>query len=165
MAVSDITGVTGTIYTGEDAAGNITAFNGTTFWNTFSQDSEFMDFLNSHPNNEMSFLHLYYWDSSPSGWALALYLDTTFYYKYLARSDQQDGYSLAQLGITANLTTGGDDTVLLTVIYGSPVKLYGSVNGRSKEIKKLYGSVNGVSKEITKLYGSVNGVSKLIYKK
>lgn len=45
---------------------------------------------------------------------------------------------------------------------GAP-KLYGSVNGSSKEIKKLYGSVNGVSKEITKLYGSVNGLSKLIY--
>lgn len=44
-------------------------------------------------------------------------------------------------------------------------KLYGSVNGRSKEIKTLYGSVNGQSKEITKLYGSVNGVSKLIYEK
>lgn len=43
------------------------------------------------------------------------------------------------------------------------VKLYGSVSGASKEIKKLYGSVNGVSKEIKKLYGSVNGVSKLIY--
>lgn len=45
---------------------------------------------------------------------------------------------------------------------GAP-KLYGSVNGSSKEIKKLYGSVNGVSKKITKLYGSVNGLSKLIY--
>lgn len=44
-------------------------------------------------------------------------------------------------------------------------KLYGSVSGKSKEIKTLYGSVGGVSKELTKLYGSVNGKSKLIYEK
>ena len=44
-------------------------------------------------------------------------------------------------------------------------KLYGSVNGLSKQIKTLYGSVNGESKEILKLYGSVNGQSKLIYEK
>lgn len=47
---------------------------------------------------------------------------------------------------------------------GAP-KLYGPVNGLSKQIKTLYGSVNGQSKELTKLYGSVNGVSKLIYEK
>lgn len=42
-------------------------------------------------------------------------------------------------------------------------KLYGSVNGNSKQITKLYGSVNGQAKLITKLYGSVNGVTKRIY--
>lgn len=33
-------------------------------------------------------------------------------------------------------------------------KLYGSVNGQSKEIKKLYGSISGQTKKIKKLYGS-----------
>lgn len=42
-------------------------------------------------------------------------------------------------------------------------KLYGSVNGQTKEIKKLYGSINGQTKEITKLYGSVNGLTKRIF--
>lgn len=43
-------------------------------------------------------------------------------------------------------------------------KLYGSVNGASKEINHLYGSVNGQSKKIVKLYGSVGGVVKEIYR-
>ena len=42
-------------------------------------------------------------------------------------------------------------------------KLYGSINGQTKEIKKLYGSVNGQTKEIQKLYGSVNGQTKRIF--
>lgn len=37
-------------------------------------------------------------------------------------------------------------------------KLYGSVNGETKQIKKLYGSVNGQAKEIKKLYGPVGTV-------
>ena len=45
----------------------------------------------------------------------------------------------------------------------SPVHLYGSVNGQSKEIHHLYGSVNGRSTKITKLYASVGGVAKLIF--
>lgn len=45
----------------------------------------------------------------------------------------------------------------------SAIKLYGSVNGQSKLVRKLYGSVNGQTKEIKKLYGSVNGQTKLIY--
>lgn len=44
-------------------------------------------------------------------------------------------------------------------------KLYGSVNGQTKEISTLYGSVNNQTKEIKKLYGSVNGQTKLIYEK
>jgi len=44
-----------------------------------------------------------------------------------------------------------------------PRKLYGSVNGQTKQIRKLYGSVNGVTKEIVKLYGSAGGVTKLIF--
>lgn len=44
-------------------------------------------------------------------------------------------------------------------------KLYGSVNGQTKEISTLYGSVNNQTKEIKKLYGSINGQTKLIYEK
>lgn len=42
-------------------------------------------------------------------------------------------------------------------------KLYGSVNGQTKEVKKLYGSVNGRGKVLQKLYASVGGQTKLIY--
>lgn len=44
-----------------------------------------------------------------------------------------------------------------------PRKLYGSVNGQTKQVVKLYGSVNGVTKEIKKLYGSSGGVTRLIF--
>lgn len=44
-------------------------------------------------------------------------------------------------------------------------KIYGSISGQSKQIKRLYGPVNGQTKEIKKLYGSVNGQTKLIYQK
>lgn len=161
MAVSDITGVNGTISVGEDWAGNVTAFDGSAFWATVSQDYQFMGFLNSHPNAEMDFLYLFY-DTDYQEWELHIYLtdNSNFTVAYTG-----SGYTLAQLGITANLTTDGVDLIVLAVIYGAPPKLYGSVNGRSKQIKTLYGSVNGQSKELTKLYGSVNGASKLIYEK
>lgn len=42
-------------------------------------------------------------------------------------------------------------------------RLYGSVNGQTKEIKTLYGSVAGQTKKIKKLYASVNGQTKLVY--
>ena len=65
-------------------------------------------------------------------------------------------------------TVTGDSSLGVVPAAPSPSeasKLYGSVNGLSKQIKTLYGPVQGQSKKLMKLYGSVNGVSKLIYKK
>lgn len=45
----------------------------------------------------------------------------------------------------------------------SPVHLYGSVGGLSKEIDHLYGSVGGRAVKITKLYASVSGIAKKIF--
>ena len=42
-------------------------------------------------------------------------------------------------------------------------KIYGSVNGRTKELVKLYGSVNGRTKKLVKVYASVGGVAKKVY--
>lgn len=45
-----------------------------------------------------------------------------------------------------------------------PTHLYGSVNGRAKEITKLYGSVGNQAKKIIKLYaGDSEGKARLIY--
>lgn len=59
---------------------------------------------------------------------------------------------------------GNTPTQSVSIVPFSGIKLYGSVGGQSKEIKKLYGSVGGQSKKIKKLYASLNGRSKLIYK-
>lgn len=70
--------------------------------------------------------------------------------------------------VTASLTTSAGEVVSNTVTFTTaqpPVKLYGSVSGKTKLVRKLYGSVNGQTKEIKKLYGSVNGKTKLIYEK
>lgn len=58
---------------------------------------------------------------------------------------------------------GATPIYTVSIVPTTSVKLYGSVNGQSKEIRKLYGSVNNQSKKIVKLYASVNGRSKLIY--
>ena len=52
-----------------------------------------------------------------------------------------------------------------TVTFKTPkqYKVYGPVNGQTKQVKTAYGSVGGVTKEIKKIYGSVNGVTKRIY--
>lgn len=42
-------------------------------------------------------------------------------------------------------------------------KIYGSVNGRTKELVKLYGSVNGRTKKLVKVYASVGGVARKVY--
>ena len=70
--------------------------------------------------------------------------------------------------VTASLTTSAGEVVSNTVTFTTsqpPIKLYGSVSGKTKLVRKLYGSVNGQTKEIKKLYGSVNGKTKLIYQK
>ena len=59
--------------------------------------------------------------------------------------------------------SGSTPVFSISVAPSTRVKLYGSVNNQSKEIKKLYGSVNGQSVRIRKLYASVNGRSKLIF--
>ncbi len=59
--------------------------------------------------------------------------------------------------------SGSTPIFSISVTPSTRVKLYGSVNSQSQEIKKLYGSVNGQSVRIRKLYGSVNGRSKLIF--
>lgn len=67
--------------------------------------------------------------------------------------------------LTASLTTNAGEVVSNTVTFTTAqasVKLYGSVNGQTKLVRKLYGSVNGQTKEIKKLYGSVNGQAKRI---
>lgn len=61
-------------------------------------------------------------------------------------------------------TAGSTAGATLSVTTEADVKLYGSVGGQSKRIRKLYGSVNGQTKEIKKLYGSFNGQTKLIYR-
>ena len=72
-------------------------------------------------------------------------------------------HSATTIYIRRENSTGATPVYSLSIVPTTTVKLYGSVNGQSKEIKTLYGSVNGQSKKIVKLYGSVNGRSKLIY--
>ena len=72
-------------------------------------------------------------------------------------------HSATTIYIRRENSTGATPVYQLNIVPTTTVKLYGSVNGQSKEIKTLYGSVNGQSKKIVKLYGSVNGRSKLIY--
>ena len=69
--------------------------------------------------------------------------------------------------VVASLTTSVGEVVSNTVTFTTaqpPVKLYGSVSGQTKLVKKIYGSVNSQTKKIKKIYGSVNGETKLIYR-
>lgn len=75
--------------------------------------------------------------------------NTTYYY----RGRAQD----------ANGNWGPYSSEIVVATIAPTAKLYGSVNGATKQVHKLYGSVGGVTKTVTKLYGSVNGVTKLIY--
>lgn len=61
-------------------------------------------------------------------------------------------------------TAGSSASVSVSFNTLTDVKMYGSVNNRSKQIRKLYGSVNGRTRKIVKVYGSVNGRTKLIYR-
>ena len=67
--------------------------------------------------------------------------------------------------VQAKQTYGTADSDIKTISFASPklATLYGSVNGKTKAVKKLYCSVDGKARRVTKLYGSVNGKTKLIY--
>ena len=100
--------VTGGIRAG--GAGNITAFDAGDFYTTISADSTLMDYA---MDRTVSYLVLNY-DSGTSEWTLTLGFgngDT-----YLVSNDQGP-YTLAELGITANLTTNGDDYIDLVGAY------------------------------------------------
>lgn len=75
----------------------------------------------------------------------SLYPETTYYFKSVA----DNGVLSSSSAVVSATTSPG-------------TKLYGSVNGETKQITNLYGSVNGETKRITKLYGSVNGETKRI---
>ena len=72
-------------------------------------------------------------------------------------------HSATTIYIRRENSTGATPVYPLSIVPTTTVKLYGSVNNQSKEVRKLYGSVNNHSKKIVKLYASVNGRSKLIY--
>lgn len=72
-------------------------------------------------------------------------------------------YSDTTLYLRRENSTGTTPVYAISITPVSTVKLYGSANNQTKEIKTLYGSVGGESKKIVKLYGSVGGRSKLIY--
>ena len=72
-------------------------------------------------------------------------------------------HSATTLYLRRESDAGATPIYTVSIVPTTSVKLYGSVNGQSKEIRKLYGSVNNQSKKIVKLYASVNGRSKLIY--
>lgn len=70
-------------------------------------------------------------------------------------------------GITKYSGSPTSGAFTITVSPPPPVsntKLYGSVNGRARKIKKLYCSVSNQTRKIKKLYaGDANGNAKLIY--
>lgn len=72
-------------------------------------------------------------------------------------------HSATTLYVRRRNNTGTTPVRAVSIVPATAVKLYGSVNGQAKEIRKLYGSVNNQAVRIRKLYGSVNGRSKLIY--
>ena len=59
-----------------------------------------------------------------------------------------------------DITTG--DTITFT-LQDTQSRMYGSVNGTAKRIKKVYCSVNGTRKRVLKIYGSVNGLAKVVW--
>ena len=93
---------------------------------------------------------------------------TEFSYDKKTWQTVSDSFNLSLSGQTTlyvrrTNNSGSTPVFSISVIPSTRVKLYGSVNNQSKEIKKLYGSVNNHSVRIRKLYASVNGRSKLIF--
>lgn len=120
-------------------------------------------------------------NSSYAGWSIGgtgaatVTGGTSEWIYYNDIGDNQIGITTGTINGTSGTVTGGvrlgyyGSTWGATNLSGSITlpqvgrKLYGSVNGQTKQIRKLYGSVNGQTKLIRKLYGSVNGQTKLIY--
>ena len=82
------------------------------------------------------------------------------------------GGSVGKFSWYCNWYTGGRknyESGTITIPNPAPTptftpKIYGSVNGRARRVKKLYCSVNNQTRKIKKLYaGDANGNAKLIY--
>lgn len=136
VIVQTITGVTGVIRPG--GAGNITAFDGTTFWSAVSSSLD---------SEALSYIGVSY-DSSSDWYAYIYFSDGTASQRIIRHGTLAD---LATYGITAisNPESGGVDYIDLTPIYtpsGSEAamvnKLYGSVGGQAKLIHQGFGHVS-----------------------
>lgn len=138
----------------------VAAFDADTFITTMSRDAYVVDLVRYFGNN---FSSIFFGNYGGGEWDSEIAFDNDQGY-YL--NDLNSPYTLAQLGITTDLSEEGADLIyLLKKKAGvTSAKAYGPVSGVSKRIHKLYSSVNGESVEIKKLYGSVNGESRLIYK-
>lgn len=137
----------------------ITAFDADTFIATMSRDAYVVDLVRYFGSNFSSI----FFENDEGEWDFEIAFDNDRDYFF---NSSNSPYTLAQLGITTDLSESGFGLIYLVRKEAgiTSAKAYGTVSGASKRVHKLYGSVNGESVEIKKLYGSVNGESKLIYK-
>lgn len=143
VAGEELTGVTGEVRTG--GSGNITAFDGSTFWATAIEDSGFKTRIEA--GKLPSYLEIGSTIANNYWYCDVVFADNTRY----TISDQDNippgPYTTAELGLTANFTVDGTDYVDLTPVY--------STVGRSRLINDFYGGVSASSRLITKLYGPI----------
>lgn len=139
VAGEGLTGVTGEVRTG--GSGNITAFEGSTFWATAIEDSGFKTRIEA--GKLPSYLEIGSTIATNYWYCDVVFNDNTRY----TISDQDNTppgpYTTAELGLTANFTVDGTDYVDLTPVY--------STVGRSRLINDLYGrggNVTGFTGEI-----------------
>lgn len=141
VPVQTITGVTGEIRAG--GAGNVSSFDGATFWSAAQSvinPNKEMDYLwfNVSVYPDKATLYLYYKDGTYTSLpGVAHYADAAIY------------------GLSGTATAAGTDYIDLTPVY--------STSYVSAKTRPWYGSVNSQSALIQKIYGSVGGVAKRVY--
>lgn len=132
-------GVTGTIRSG--GAGNVTAFDGDTFWNKVKD---------TVPSGIVSYLRVISPAGSDGTWYLYLAYSDGTPTQTIARGIERE--ELPDYGITATLQESDiSDYIDLTPILG-PSGMYSA-----KRITGFYGSVNGETKITNKVYGPAEG--------
>lgn len=124
-------------------AGNITAFDGATFVNALKQYN--IEFDTPYSLADASGLWFSAWESSPGEFDWDIYIFSKDFDYSIALIQSWQGITLADLGITANITQEGDDIVMFTPIYS---------NYSSKEVNKIYGSVH--TQGITSISGTID---------
>lgn len=138
----------------------VESVNSTAFKNWLNTQKRLLDELSEGKEIDKFLMYVHHYNQQYRFLNTVYFTDgTTLGFLMIAEATMEDLVSTVYSTIGVRLYSTLTEVTQASLVIPNGI----TYNNTAQLIEKLYGSVDGVTKEITKLYGSVNGVTKLIY--